>query len=65
MNDITPTHSVRCESTAEFPKKIVFIYLFIYLLWRCGPTQAIASSFLRFLDHTQRRITVGRTPPNA
>jgi hypothetical protein len=23
MNDITPTHSVRCESTAEFPKKIV------------------------------------------
>jgi hypothetical protein len=22
----------------------------------------MASSFLRFLDHTQRRITVGRTP---
>jgi len=33
-------------------------YLF---LWRCGPTRAMASSFLRFLDHTQRRITVGRT----
>jgi hypothetical protein len=31
-------------------------------LWRCGPTQTIASSFLRFLDHTKRRITVGRTP---
>ena len=29
---------------------------------RCGPTRAMASSFLRFLDHTQRRITVGRTP---
>ena len=29
--------------------------------WRCGPTRAMASSFLRFLDHTQRRITVGRT----
>jgi len=28
----------------------------------CGPTRAMASSFLRFLDHTQRRITVGRTP---
>ena len=27
-------------------------------LW---PTRDIASSFLRFLDHTQRRITVGRT----
>ena len=25
-------------------------YLF---LWRCGPTRAMASSFLRFLDHTQ------------
>ena len=31
-------------------------------LWRCGPTRAKASSFLRFLDHTQRRTTVGRTP---
>jgi hypothetical protein len=30
--------------------------------WRYGPTRAMASSFLRFLDHTQRRITVGRTP---
>ena len=26
MNDITPTHSVRCESTAEIPKKIVFFF---------------------------------------
>ena len=34
----------------------------IPLLWRCGPTRAMASSFLTFLDHTQRRITVGRTP---
>jgi len=31
-----------------------------YFLWRCGPTRAMPSSFLRFLDHT-RRITVGRT----
>ena len=30
--------------------------------WCCGPTQAMASSCLRFLDHTQRLITVGRTP---
>jgi len=37
------------------------ISLFCFL-WRCGPTRAMASSFLRFLDHTQRRITVGRTP---
>jgi len=31
-------------------------------LWRCDPTRVMASSFLRFLDHTQRRTTVGRTP---
>ena len=32
-----------------------------FFLWRCGPTRAMASSFLRFLDHTQWRKTVGRT----
>ena len=30
--------------------------------WRCGPTRVMATSFLKFLDHIQRRITVGRTP---
>jgi len=29
---------------------------------RCGPTQAMTSSFMRFLDNTQRRIIAGRTP---
>jgi hypothetical protein len=33
---------------------------FVFLR-RCGPTPAMASLFLRFLDHTQRLITVGRT----
>ena len=33
-----------------------------FFLWCCDPTRVMASSFLRFLDHTQRRITVGRTP---
>jgi len=36
-----------------------------FFLWRCGPTRAMASSFLRFLDLAQRRITVGRTPLDA
>jgi len=31
-------------------------------LWRYDPTRTRASSFTRFLDHTQRRTTVGRTP---
>ena len=30
--------------------------------WRNSPQWARASSFLRFLDQTQRRTTVGRTP---
>jgi len=30
--------------------------------WYCGPTCVMASSFLRFLDHTHWRITVSRTP---
>jgi len=30
--------------------------------WRDSPHWARASSFTRFLDHTQRRATVGRTP---
>jgi len=33
-----------------------------FSLWRCGLTRAMASSYLRFLDHTQRRTTVCRTP---
>jgi hypothetical protein len=31
-------------------------------LWRCDPTRVMVSSFTRFLDHAQRRATVGRTP---
>ena len=41
---------------------ILYIKKFVCFLWRCGPVRAMASPFLRFLDHTQRRITVGRTP---
>ena len=29
--------------------------------WRDNPGWAMASSFTRFLDHTQRRTTVART----
>jgi len=35
--------------------------LCVFFLWHYGPTRAKASSFTRFLDHTQRRTTVGRT----
>jgi len=33
-----------------------------FFLWRCGPTRATDSAFLRFLDHTQRWTTDDRTP---
>ena len=36
--------------------------LFLYFFRRNSPQWAMACSFTRFPDHTQRRITVGRTP---
>ena len=33
-----------------------------FFFWRYGPTRAMASSFLRFIGHTQRLTTFGRTP---
>ena len=33
-------------------------------VWCKSPQWTWASSFMRFLDHTQQRITVGRTPLN-
>ena len=36
--------------------------VFFSFLWRFGPSLSTVSSFLRFLDHTQRCATVGRTP---
>ena len=59
-------------TTSDFSFQIVFRpnrYFFFY--WRYNPfwvcilhpsSGAIASSRTRFLDHTQRRSTVGRTP---
>ena len=43
------------------PKFSLKILCSFFFLWRCGPTRAMNSSFTRFLDHTQRRFTVGRT----
>jgi len=36
--------------------QLLIICALLFLL-RCGPTRAMASSFLRFLDHTLRRTT--------
>ena len=34
----------------------------IFILWPCSLTPAMASKFMRFLDHTQRRVSVVSTP---
>jgi len=47
-----------CPITLKTHSKVFFF------LWRSGPAWAMVS-LLRFLDHTQRRITVGRTPLDA
>jgi hypothetical protein len=39
-----------------------FCFSCLVFLWHCSPARAMASSFTRFRDRTQRRATVCRTP---
>ena len=39
-----------------------YILYSLFVFGATSPQWARASSFTRFLDHTQRRTTVGRTP---
>jgi len=52
---------MHCHSLSLFHYFVKFLILFC-LFWRYSPHWARASSFTRFLDNTQRRTTVGRTP---
>jgi len=38
------------------------IRLLSFSFWRCSPKRAMTSSFMTFLDYTQQRTTVSRTP---
>jgi len=51
-----------CSSVWLCRLGIFICYIHFFFLWLCDPIRVMASSFLRFLDHTQRRTTVGRTP---
>ena len=48
--------NIRCTVIHHHP-----LFVVVYLAQQ-PPQWAMASSFTRFLDHTQRRTTVGRTP---
>jgi uncharacterized membrane protein YdcZ (DUF606 family) len=63
--------AVFCSSlTSWFAGGIIIIIIIIIIhhhhhhhhRWLYSPAGAMASSFTRFLDHTQRRATVGKTP---
>jgi len=58
-NYCIPTFGPLCTRWA---KSRYTVHSIFFLLWRCDPTRVMASWFLRFLDHTQRRTTVGSTP---
>ena len=68
LNTAVYTHTVRMCKIRLGRKLCTLLSLnSIYSLkffafWRDSPQWARASSFTRFLDHTQRRTTVGRTP---
>jgi hypothetical protein len=53
----SPFHSSRIDH----PKNKYYLFIFYYFLWHCSPARAMASSFSRFRDHTQRKATAGRT----
>ena len=53
---------VRDPCTAYLCVLRVEIEVCLFVFGASAPQWAMASSFTRFLDHTQRRATVGRTP---
>ena len=62
---ITPTRInciMRSISPRSIPVNLHVNFSHFFFLWRCDPKRVMASSSLRFLDHTRRRTTVGSTP---
>jgi hypothetical protein len=50
-----------CLCKKKIKIKLLFVCFFFFI---SPPKWFMASSFTRFLDHTQRRTTVGRIPPD-
>jgi hypothetical protein len=51
-----------CIMNYVYNNQLDALFILVCFSWRWGPTRAMARSFTRFLDHTKRRTTVGRTP---
>jgi len=49
-------------STLYFHFVVQFLLICLFVFGVAAPQWARASSFMRFLDHTQRRTMVSRTP---
>ena len=54
--------SLRSTSCSQSNTLISINITCVFFLGRDSPQWALASSFMRFLDHTQQHTTVGRTP---
>jgi len=55
----------RCQHRISIETSIDLTFYIVspqFVSWRSGPTRTMASSFLKFLDYTRRRSTVGRSP---
>ena len=54
------SNKVRLGYQLQFDEKNLLLRLGFSLLWPYGPTRAMASSFMKFLNHTQWRAIFGR-----
>ena len=52
------------NSSPKTKRRHSSVFQTFFFLWHNSPQWARASSFTRFLDHTQRRTTVSRSPLN-
>ena len=59
---ITSCHKNLLYPVCSMLKPLLINQIITFLLRHMGPLQAMASSFMKFLDHTQQRTTAGRTP---
>ena len=53
---------IGCSGCVPGAENFWFVHVFFVCFWRNSPQRSRASSFTRFLDHTQRRTTVGWNP---